>query len=393
MAVPASTPHRPTLRSAPACPPGPEPAPQGRLAWVDLARGFCVIAVVLVHVTVLHEAPLTPSPDGHPLLKAWLLVNTALGDVRMPMLLLLSGWLAAPKVRAGLAAARTRLSILTNAYLYVVWVAVYAALETLVPARVGFSVFSEDHSLTHLLAALVYPQYGPLWYVWLLALITAVLAATRRWPPALVLGLLAATGWWASAAAGDLAGWPRAIFFALGVFLGPRFFALARSRRAVLASVIAGPILVAAGHVVGTGWAYPVQLLAAPPLIVALLAAAMGLARVPLVARPGAWVGRRTLGVYVLHWPILGVLMILGHDFHARFARFLSADVAVVAYAVAVTGLVVGLCLVVEPLLRRLRLGLLFTPPDALARWAGRAPTARPRPAVVTAPAAVPAQR
>lgn len=351
-----------------------------RLPWIDLARACCVIAVVLVHVTVLHELPLTPAPDGHPVLKAWVLANTALADVRMPMLLLLSGWLAASKVRAGLGSSRTRLSVVTNAYLYVVWVLVYAGLELLVPPGVGFSVFSEDHDPMRLLAALVYPQYGPLWYVWLLALVTLALAAVRTWPAPLVLGLLGASGWAAAVAAGDLAGWPRAVFFALGVYYGPRFFELAGSRRAVLTSVLVAPPLVVLDHVVPAPWDYPLQMLAAGPLIVALLAAAKILARFPALARPGAWVGRRTLGIYVLHWPLIGVLMILGRDFTGEFSRLLSNDIVVVGYALLATGVVVGLCLVADPLLRRIGLRALFVPPAFLTRRLRSTPSLSPQP-------------
>ena len=342
------------------------PLPSGRQAWIDMARGFCVIAVVLLHIGLFHAFPLSPDSHGRPLARAWVLLNTAvLADLRMPLLLLLSGYLARTKAREGLRYARTRLAIATNLHLYLVWTLVFFALGVLaypsleVPAQ-------EGRSLHGLLASLLYPQTGPLWFVYVLFGSLTVLAATRRLPAALVLAGFFLVGWGVVAVSHDTAGIPRAVFYAAGALWGERIVRLTDSRPVALGALVTYGGLMASIEKLDPAVSYPVIVLAGVCAAVAFLTIAKILAPVRLLRVPGAWVGRRTLGIYVLHWPFVAALTRLGTVHPDWFRPWLQSQTVVVLYPVVMTGVVIGLCMATERLLRAVGLGVLFDLPTAL---------------------------
>jgi hypothetical protein len=87
-------------RPVPAVPAGPVTldagagAPDGRLAWVDVAKGASIVLVVLLHVTNKHLVRLD---DASLLVRdGWAEVGQWLRPVRMPLFFLLSGLWAAP---------------------------------------------------------------------------------------------------------------------------------------------------------------------------------------------------------------------------------------------------------------------------------------------------------
>lgn len=80
--------------------------PAARIPYVDVARGFCVVAVVLTHVGTYHYEPVVTT-EGSPWAVTWAEINDALRLARMPLLLMLSGWLAANKIKQGFGFIRT----------------------------------------------------------------------------------------------------------------------------------------------------------------------------------------------------------------------------------------------------------------------------------------------
>jgi len=347
---------------------GSESATKGtatpRLAWIDMARGFCVIAVVLLHVGLFHVFPLSPDSHGRPLARAWVLFNTAiLADLRMPLLLLLSGYLARTKVREGLDYARTRIAIATNLHLYLVWTLVFFALGVLFFPSMGDSPY-EGRSWPGLLASLLYPQSGPLWFVYVLFVSLAVLAATRRVPVPIVLGGFFVVGWIAMAITHDAAGMPRAIFYAAGALLGEQLVALTDSRLATVVALVGYAGLTLVVEMVDGVLAYPAVVAGGLCAAVAFLAIAKIVARVPFLRVPGAWVGRRTLGIYVLHWPLVALLTWVGMVRPEWFRPWLTSELADVVYPVLATAVVIAVCMGLEKLLKAVGLGALFDPPQ-----------------------------
>lgn len=332
-----------------------------------MARGFCVIAVVLLHVGLFHVFPLSPDDHGRPLARIWVVLNTAiLADLRMPLLLLLSGYLARTKIRQGLSAARTRLAILTNAHIYLVWTLVFFALGVLhYPAVVTTPL----RSWRELGWSLLYPQVGPLWFVYVLVISIAVLAATRRLPAPVVLLGFVAVGWAIIAAGGGEAGLPRAVFFAVGALFGEQLIALTTSWLASLLALAGYGILVVLAERVSPVIAYPLDLVGGVCAAVAFLALAQVVARWRVLRVPGAWIGRRTLGVYVLHWPLVAALTWVGLRYPDVLRPLLSHQVVEVAYPILITAVVIALCLLLDRALRAVGLGVLFEPPAPLRRW------------------------
>ncbi|GMA86216.1 hypothetical protein GCM10025868_14660 [Angustibacter aerolatus] len=194
----------------------PVAAPSARLDWVDAARGACVFAVVLFHVTLWHVLPLL-SREHDPATQALRQVNAYLGSLRMPLLLLISGLLAASTLRRGLGDGKVRLRIAFNAYLYLVWLVVYTVFYlSATPAGTPHRI----DSLGEAARRLVLPE-TPLWYVFAMALYAAVLAALHRVPPLAVLVGLAVLSVVTSAVSdgdGLAVKVPLAVFFAAGVY-------------------------------------------------------------------------------------------------------------------------------------------------------------------------------
>ena len=111
-----------------------------RLHWIDAARGACVVAVVFHHIYLWQFTPL-----GDALWQPGLVEDTKMDEfitsVRMPMLLAISGMLAARRVREGWARPGAAVRAASSYYLYVVWLALYFALDlvfsSVTPWRIG----------------------------------------------------------------------------------------------------------------------------------------------------------------------------------------------------------------------------------------------------------------
>ncbi|WP_029152748.1 acyltransferase family protein [Microbacterium gubbeenense] len=323
--------------------------PRERLAWVDAARALCVLAVVILHATI--SLLMVFEPD--PLDMAWRHIVDAMTPFRMPALSLLSGMLLSSRISAGFGDRRAVASIALSAWLYIVWLAVFLVVALTVGSSIWLGQFGFGKlgdSLASFVDQLVLPR-TVLWYVAALAIWSAILAAIRRVPPAAVLIVLSALSIVSFSLPTDGAEqYPNMIryfvFFAVGVYAAEEI------RSTILRSPWATGII-AAGVFVATTLAASFgpnervdDVLSVPrdvagALIVMVLAVA--LCRVPGVGRGLAWVGRRTLPIYVMH-AILLDLLVMGTSwwvdlFESRFARTIAPVVimlAITAVAVAV---------------------------------------------------------
>ncbi len=318
--------------------------PDGRVVWADVAKGACIVLVVLWHVVVKDYLRIDWRV-GLPVPGAWGLLGEQLLPLRMPLFFAISGVFAANAVaRPWRVSGRPRIA--RNLYLYAVWLLIHTAL--LAPAP-GFPTDRATHPGELLAQLTVTPSN--LWYLYALALYFAIAKALRRVYPAV---LLTAAGALSAVAATGLLDSPgnrgqvyqNLVFFLAGVHLRPyltRWADGASTRR-----------------LVGTGAAYAVGLAVMAfagaqrwpgvYLLVSVLAVAFGLTAAARLARhrvagPAlARLGRRTLGVYVIHMPVLALL-----------DRLLAAPVAglagparallVTVYPVLLTALVLALSL------------------------------------------------
>ncbi|MBD8059615.1 acyltransferase family protein [Cellulomonas sp. JH27-2] len=338
-----------------------------RLVWVDAARGYCVAAVVLFHVLLWRTSwgALTDDPVAWGF---WGSVNQALGSVRMPVLLAISGLVLSRQIREGLHRSTTGFRAVSNYYLYVVWLAVYALV----------SFFVASPSLHHRVDGLGFFEQllvpdTTLWYIYALALYIPLLALARHVPPWLVVSLLTVLAVVVHLHDADALALKTPglfVFFAVGVYGSDRLRALAGAatwwRLAAAAVVAAG--IAALGAL--TTSAVQDAVLFVPRgvafAVVCVVAVAIAVRWRP-VRRLGLALGRKTLGVYVQHplWLALvtGIAAAFGREL---VATVLASRAGALLFPMVVTAIVVGLSIGTQVVAERAGLRFLFELP---ARW------------------------
>nr|WP_239095665.1 acyltransferase [Micromonospora lutea] len=352
-----------------------------RLAWADVAKGGCILLVLLWHVIVKDYLQIDWRLDV-PVPGAWGTFGELLLPMRMPLFFTISGMFAAAAVQRPWRSV-TRPRITRFLYLYGVWLVIHTAVLTLVPD------FPTDRAsdLGGLLAQLTVTPSN-LWYLYALALYFVLAKALRRVHPAV---LLVAAGTLSAIAAAGLLDTPgnrgglyqNLVFFLAGLHLRGyvlRWADAVDGRRLLLAAGAYAAALVA---VAATGTA---ALPGVAPLLSVLavlfgIAVAVRLAAWSTVGEPLAALGRQTLPIYVIHMPVLALLHrliadpIAGLDDPTRFGLALG-------FPFSLTVAVLAVSLGLHRLLLTARATWLFDLP-------GRGDAARrpaPRPLVPKAP-------
>ncbi|HET6483488.1 MAG TPA: acyltransferase [Actinoplanes sp.] len=322
----------------------PSPPPRSRAQWADVAKGVCILLVVLWHVIMKHYLRIewqlpVPIPG------AWGAFGDQLLPLRMPVFFTISGLFAAG------AAARTwaevrRSRIATFCYLYVVWFALHTLVFSLVP---GFDTLAA-HTWRQ---ALEYLTITPtnLWYLLALVVYFVLAKVSLRLPTGLVLG--AALLLSAAASAGWLAGpgnrgqlYQNLFFFLAGLRLKPwvqRWAATAGPRLlALCVTAYAGGLLLVT--ILGAKQWFGVWPALCSIAVLTGIAGAVQLARIPRLSGGLAALGRNTLPIYVMHLPLLALM-------HLLLLRPLSASgplpqfVAACVLPVVLTAFLVAVCL------------------------------------------------
>ncbi|WP_309647993.1 acyltransferase family protein [Nocardioides sp.] len=353
------------------------PSTPTRLLWPDVAKGVCILLVVLHHVTTKHYAPLVADGLG-PVEHLWVGLSSALKPVRMPLFFLVSGFFAAGVVHRDWTDVRAR--VLRLAYVYVVWLVLLwgvFTLEVTLPTN-------RTQGWLELILDVLYASTG-LWFLYALALYTA-LATVLRQRPVLVVVVAAAVSLLSSFLPLEETNRVSVLFhftfFALGAYAPHVVRRVAQAGLSLRALVAAYACLSLLLVPLDPPRSIELVLLSVVGLP-AGITAAVELSRIARVAEPLAWLGRRTLPVYVLHMVVIAVVqhsgVVLGEG------RTAASFALTVGYPVLVTALVVTVCLVGHTLAVRHGLGFLFALP-------GAAPTAperraeRPSRAMLTAP-------
>lgn len=286
----------------------------GRIDWVDATRGAAIIAIVAFHVLrwdFLVDLDRVWEPAGG----IWWAVNSALGQLRVPLLLLVSGWMSATAVSRGLGSQRTRRRITTGAYIYLVWLLIYFGFFQIVrqPLPHRFDTWPE------FALQLVAPN-TPLWYVYALVVYVVVTSALRRAPTWLVLVISFAVS---LASLVLLPTSPQGVkigqdwfYYVLGSRIAPTLTKVgdtARPTRWLILTVASAGIWVARRLLPDAIWlqeAYNIGLRVAM-LAVAVTGMAL-LCRMRVFRQPLAYLGRRTLAIYLIHPFLVYLLIALG---------------------------------------------------------------------------------
>ncbi|MGA1838747.1 acyltransferase [Herbiconiux sp. 11R-BC] len=335
--------------------------PRERALWLDVARGACVIAVVMLHVRIFVYDPLTPPTAGT---RAWREFTEFFGPFRLPLLFTISGLLVSERVRNGWGDRRNALRVASSYWIYVVWLCVFGAMS----AAVAVSTMPfQMASLHDFLRQFALPD-TTLWFVFALALYVVVLTSLQRLPWFVVLGLFAAL-----AVASGLVPASHAeeqwlhiiyfsVFFAAGVYLPKLFVWFSRGRIPVkllgtLGAFVAFQLLwqlTEQGEVFETS----ARLLRDTAAVALAIVVCAIVSRIPAVAQVLARVGRRTLPIYILQLPVIWALCLLPVVpalFEIPLVRYLGPVLG--------TMVVVGVSLLVFRLMERTHLRYMFRMP------------------------------
>jgi uncharacterized membrane protein YcfT len=254
-----------------------------RVDWVDYAKGFCIVMVVMMHSTLGVEAA-----GGN---TSWMHYAVAFAKpFRMPDFFLISGLFLARVIDRDW---RTYLDrkVVHFAYFYVLWVTIQFAFKA--PA------FAPEHGalgVARLYAEAFIEPFGTLWFIYLLPIFFVVTKLTRGAPVLAIWTILAAleiahiqTGW---TVIDEFAA--RFVYFYTGYILSVRIFQIA-------AAVQARPVLAACAL---AAWAlldgfYVFSGLADEPFVsltLGLIGAAAVVAVSALIAKSGVFSALRYLG-------------------------------------------------------------------------------------------------
>jgi uncharacterized membrane protein YcfT len=262
-----------------------------RVDWIDVAKGICIVMVVMMHSTLgVEQAAGAPGWMGYAVAFAQ--------PFRMPDFFLIAGLFLARRIDAPWRLYLDR-KVLHFAYFYALWLTIQFGLKAPgMAAEIGW-----DGALRAYFLAFVEP-WGTLWFIYHLALFFLVTRLLRRVPWPLVLAAAAAleiapihTG---SVLIDEFAG--RYVYFFAGYIFAARFFRLAAEAAAERATALTALALWAIlnGLVVFNGLAdlrfVSLALGFAGALAVVATAAIIASKR---AAAPLRWLGEHSIVVYL----------------------------------------------------------------------------------------------
>ncbi|WP_375462713.1 acyltransferase family protein [uncultured Methylobacterium sp.] len=187
-----------------------------RLAWVDVAKGICILLVVMMHSTLGTGEAMGGEGFLHT-------VVTFAKPFRIPDFFLLSGLFVGRVIDRDWRLFADR-RVVHFAYFYGLWVIIQSLAKY--PAIVGDA--GPGAFAAHLLHALVEP-YSTLWFIYLLAVFSVVTKLLRRVPAAVLLAGAALLQVVPVATSSYLAEefCARYVYFVAGYLFAGRIFALA----------------------------------------------------------------------------------------------------------------------------------------------------------------------
>lgn len=324
-----------------------------RIDWVDIAKGICIIMVVMMHSTLGVEKAV--GAEG------WMHAAVAFAKpFRIPAFFLVAGLFLARRIDQPW---REYLDskVLHFAYFYVLWVVIQCAFKC------GLEAERWDLVPLHMLEGLVQP-YGTLWFIYLLPVFFVAAKLLRGVHPAIVLAVGALlqvaqieTGW---LVADEFAA--RFVFFYAGYALAQAVFRLAGQAGARPPG--AALLLAAWAALNGTAVHLDYAGLPGVGLVLGALGAAAVVAASTLVARtivaaPLRHCGANSIVIYLAFvLPMAATRIVL-------VKSGLVSDIGTLSLLVTITAVTAPLAL--HALVRGTRLDFLFVRP-AWARLGGR---------------------
>ena len=127
----------------------------GRFDWVDVAKGFCMVLVVLLHVAGWYEVEVN---EGEPTF--WWGFSETFAPLRMPLFFFISGFLAGPALRRTLGG--TRRKTIGLLFVCTIWTLLFVSRLFIPAARGG----EDAPSGWDVLLSVLLPT--SFWYLWAL---------------------------------------------------------------------------------------------------------------------------------------------------------------------------------------------------------------------------------
>lgn len=355
-----------------------------RIAWIDAAKGVCILAVVLYHFNQIVLQQIDFGQTAIPTL--WNLIVTALKPLRMPLFFLISGFLASRSVTGrGWGEVRTS-RVASLLWVYVLWVGLYWLFTECVIEPLDVEVVAagaHPGTLGGMVMQLISADTG-LWYLYALVLyfVACKLIQHTASPAVISIGLgvvlhlasslLLPPGWWNIASLLDYF-----FFFALGCYLQP-FLARHYVQCNIKRLLVTGALTVAA---LGITWKLSAMEAPGVKLVLALLMVSTTIDLFALLTERFRMVllcdiGQRTLPIYVIHKLLIFALV-------AVMPETLYIEGALQNGVLAVTPLVMtvligALCLLAHRALNGGPGGMLFTMPHIFRRVAYRTGLVQP---------------
>lgn len=167
------------------------PGPSGAKGWVDLAKGICIILVVMMHTALSVEKTVGTAGFLHAVV-AWT------KPFRMPDFFLLSGFLA-----GGIGALSPRALIdrrvLHYIYFYLLWLCILTVVKLASDGQLTPGVLTSE-----ILYGLIEP-FGSLWFIYVLPVFVLVARYAHGWRAWAIFALAVALHIWAMASPEDSA--------------------------------------------------------------------------------------------------------------------------------------------------------------------------------------------
>lgn len=274
-----------------------------RVDWIDVAKGLAIILIVMLHARDYALSLIPPSPE-HPI--RWSSIDPFLRFIRLPLFFLISGMLASGVFSSGRGEARYNVRrTVSLAMVYLLWA---TALLILIPdwPNEGWRLPKDMEGYAGLLRG-----GSPLWYLWATVVAFGVAWILRPLPSLAVVMIAALVGiWlhregdWLGGAFGPLG---RLLpYYLLGIRYPVALLWLARWRSPLGFSAMA------------CAYSLMVSFLPdglRPDVLCEILGIAMAIIGIcwltekwPRVMARIGWLGRRTLPIYIFHFPLLAWL-------------------------------------------------------------------------------------
>ena len=347
----------------------PGGADEGRVPWVDTAKGLCIVLVVMMHATLGVGEAMGAEGFMHQ-------VVAFARPFRMPDFFLVSGLFLSRVIDRGWQTYSDR-RVVHFLYFYLLWLLIQSAMKFGQVSGGTLPGFAH-----HLALSLVEP-FGTLWFVYLLAVFSVVTKLLRGVSPALLIAVAAAlqvapvhTGW--TLPDEFCARW---VYFLAGYLFAPAIFRLAEAavaRRGFALAGLTAWALVNGFFALSPSPAAGYPTLAGLPIVSLALGAAGAVAVVTIAAlmtqtpaaAPFRYCGRHSIAIYLAFFlPMAATRAVL-------LKTGLTADAGVVS--AIVTAAAVLAPLVLERLVRETPLSFLFRRPAAFHIAPARAPRLQP---------------